>query len=168
MLSKISVLLLIASITPVQLHVRLTHGCGILTVVWGMASIFVTAFACRLPQPWDFVNGQCINKVRCQPVDSFRIQGPLNADNHNVERVLAVIRSLQHRHRGCSRSHPYHGDRGSFHELETPIGHHMLFWRTSVVSPDLDFHLSSVGVADVLCIDVQCDWRNSSPDLLPE
>ena len=63
MLSKISLLLLMSSITPVRLHRRMAQGVGLFTMVWGFLSIIIAAFECRLPSPWKFVPEKCIHAV---------------------------------------------------------------------------------------------------------
>jgi hypothetical protein len=62
-LAKLSLTLLITALTPSR---AIFNACRILNaviVVWAGASSIALAVQCRLPSPWDFTPGRCINQV---------------------------------------------------------------------------------------------------------
>ncbi|KAL8799332.1 MAG: hypothetical protein Q9182_005976 [Xanthomendoza sp. 2 TL-2023] len=60
-LSKVAVLLLLHTITPVVAHRRIAYTTGVITVVWAGVAEVVLAFQCKLPDPWAILGGQCVN-----------------------------------------------------------------------------------------------------------
>ncbi|KAL9118548.1 MAG: hypothetical protein Q9187_004904 [Circinaria calcarea] len=61
--SKISVALLLQTITPVQLHKQMTLAVGAVTVLWTVIAMFGLAFQCHLPYPWRFIDNACFNQT---------------------------------------------------------------------------------------------------------
>jgi hypothetical protein len=62
--SRISVCLLIKKVLPGS-GVRYTCcGFAILSIIWTIADILVTAFPCELPDPWNFLGKDCIDIVK--------------------------------------------------------------------------------------------------------
>lgn len=61
--SKISVALLLRTISPVQLHKQMTLAVGAVTILWAVVAIFGLAFQCHLPYPWRFIDNACFNQV---------------------------------------------------------------------------------------------------------
>lgn len=62
-LTEISVLLLIYNITPVrgqQVAVLIVLG---FTALWTISSVIALLLQCHVPQTWQFINHQCINRV---------------------------------------------------------------------------------------------------------
>ncbi|KAF5856873.1 hypothetical protein ETB97_006626 [Aspergillus alliaceus] len=51
--SKISISLLIARLTRTKLHLKASHLLTGFIVLWGVISLFLIAFQCKLPMPWD-------------------------------------------------------------------------------------------------------------------
>lgn len=62
-LSELSVVLFIWNITPVQRDRYLLFGLGIITILWTIIGVIVSGTECRLPAPWDYFEGHCINRV---------------------------------------------------------------------------------------------------------
>ncbi|KAL8688765.1 MAG: hypothetical protein Q9224_004804 [Gallowayella concinna] len=60
-LSKVAVLSLLRTITPVVAHRRILYTTGVITIVWAGVAEVVLAFQCRLPHAWAILEGQCIN-----------------------------------------------------------------------------------------------------------
>jgi len=71
--AKISVLLLVRTISPIKLHHNIAYGVGAFTTVWGVTSEFVAGFQCQLPQPWMLTGNKCINQVRFQEMKPSRV-----------------------------------------------------------------------------------------------
>ncbi|KAI9881206.1 MAG: hypothetical protein M1830_007184 [Pleopsidium flavum] len=61
--AKLSVLLLLQSITPVALHKRSALAVEATTAFWAVTGEFVAAFQCHLPAPWKFIGNTCINRA---------------------------------------------------------------------------------------------------------
>jgi hypothetical protein len=63
--SKLSLLILFYTVVAVhRMHRRLMLSFGTFVVVWSLASLFVIAFQCELPRPWDMTTLHCFNMVR--------------------------------------------------------------------------------------------------------
>ncbi|MCJ1246644.1 hypothetical protein MMC30_003853 [Trapelia coarctata] len=62
MLSKVSILVFLKSLTPVEAHVRYIYGLGALIVVWSVISLLAAAFQCSLPKVWATLSPQCFNQ----------------------------------------------------------------------------------------------------------
>ncbi|KAL8808965.1 MAG: hypothetical protein Q9223_003746 [Gallowayella weberi] len=60
-LSKVAVLLLLHTITPVIAYRRIAYTTGVITVIWAGVAEVVLAFQCSLPDAWAILGGQCIN-----------------------------------------------------------------------------------------------------------
>ncbi|KAA8651272.1 hypothetical protein EYZ11_006782 [Aspergillus tanneri] len=58
--SKVSIALLIARLTRTKHHLWASYGLTTLSFLWGVISLFLVAFQCRAPRPWDVGNAdQC-------------------------------------------------------------------------------------------------------------
>jgi surface polysaccharide O-acyltransferase-like enzyme len=62
-LSKLSLLLLLAKLSPNQRHKRVMHGISLFVALFTFISLFVVSFSCSAPNTWNFVSGRCINRV---------------------------------------------------------------------------------------------------------
>jgi len=63
--SKLSLLVFFYTIvTRQRIHRRLILGFGTFTAVWSVGSLFVIAFQCELPRPWEMMTLRCFNTVR--------------------------------------------------------------------------------------------------------
>lgn len=62
-LSKLAVLLLLRTITPVAAHRRIAYTTGVATIAWAGVAEVVLAFQCQVPNVWGILGGQCINLV---------------------------------------------------------------------------------------------------------
>ncbi|KAL8826830.1 MAG: hypothetical protein Q9170_007254 [Blastenia crenularia] len=62
-LSKLAVLFLLRTITPIRTHRRMVVAAGIVTVGWATAAELIIAFQCKLPTPWAIFDGHCIDIV---------------------------------------------------------------------------------------------------------
>ncbi|MCJ1310347.1 hypothetical protein MMC25_004011 [Agyrium rufum] len=60
--SKISIQLLLYSLTPVASHVCLALTLGALIVTWGVSAVFSAAFRCHTPLIWHTIGGQCFHQ----------------------------------------------------------------------------------------------------------
>lgn len=63
-LSKLSLLLLLAKLSPNKRHRRVMHGISRCVVLFTFISIFVASFSCSVPNTWNYASGRCINRVR--------------------------------------------------------------------------------------------------------
>ena len=68
--AKLSVLILLRTISPVKLHHNIILAMGILITVWAVVAEFVAAFQCHMSPPWRFIGNKCINRVST-PVSSL-------------------------------------------------------------------------------------------------
>ena len=93
---KLSVALLLRSITPDVCHNRIILAIAITTALWAASSELAIAFQCHLPIPWIFLGNTCINRVSFTSVtvcDS--LSNPVGA----LERHWRLQHS--HRHGPC-------------------------------------------------------------------
>src|SRR4051812_6123693 len=60
--SKLSILFLIRSLSPVQLHVRVTLCFMVATGLWGLTTITAILFQCHLPRVWNILDNKCIDR----------------------------------------------------------------------------------------------------------
>ncbi|KAL8932201.1 MAG: hypothetical protein Q9211_006463 [Gyalolechia sp. 1 TL-2023] len=61
--AKLSVLQMLKAITPVKQHIRMVMGVGAFVLVWSFASLLVSAFQCGVPETWNPIGNQCIDRV---------------------------------------------------------------------------------------------------------
>ncbi|KAK0510420.1 hypothetical protein JMJ35_006852 [Cladonia borealis] len=59
--AKISVLILLWTISPVRIHHRMAQIIGVIIIVWALTSEFVAAFQCSIPDTWASLGNNCIN-----------------------------------------------------------------------------------------------------------
>ncbi|KAI4923600.1 uncharacterized protein J4E92_007574 [Alternaria infectoria] len=59
--AKGSLLVSLASVTPVDTHRRMMRATGVLTVLWGLSAVFLIAFQCPSPQRWNITNPTCMD-----------------------------------------------------------------------------------------------------------
>lgn len=64
--AKISLIMLINSITAASVDYKMSWGLLIIIWIWAAICIIVTALQCRPPHVWDYLSGQCYNLVRLQ------------------------------------------------------------------------------------------------------
>ncbi|GAM33475.1 hypothetical protein TCE0_004f00393 [Talaromyces pinophilus] len=62
-LSKLSLLLLLARLSPNKRHKRVMHGISIFVVLFTFISVFVASFSCSVPKTWNYTSGRCINRT---------------------------------------------------------------------------------------------------------
>ena len=67
-LSELSVVLFLRNITPVRQDRQLLFGAGSFTILWTFIGLIVSAVECGSPVPWNYFNGQCINRVSRFPI----------------------------------------------------------------------------------------------------
>ncbi|KAI1073898.1 hypothetical protein F5B20DRAFT_476553 [Whalleya microplaca] len=60
-LVKAFLLISLISITPITAHRVAIYITGIVTMVWGITSIFIIAFQCPSPKRWNVLETTCIN-----------------------------------------------------------------------------------------------------------
>ena len=104
--SMLSVCFLIARVTKRTEQVRIAYAIAALTVLWGVISIFVVAFQCDLPQPWQTVpRSRCFNIVctqnqheGCHRLMVFAV--PCLAGHHHCQSASGT--SQYHRGRGSA------------------------------------------------------------------
>ena len=68
-LSELSVVLFVRNITPVRQDRRLLFGVGSFTILWAFIGLIVSAVECGSPEPWNYFDGQCIDRVSRFPTD---------------------------------------------------------------------------------------------------
>ncbi|MCJ1402005.1 hypothetical protein MMC11_005224 [Xylographa trunciseda] len=61
-LTRLSVLTLISSLTPVQTQKRLAVYLGLFVIAWTIITEFTFAFQCHTPNPWQFIDNECSNR----------------------------------------------------------------------------------------------------------
>ena len=62
-LTRLSVLTLISSLTPVLKQQHLAVYIGIFFSIWTVVTEFTFAFQCHLPNTWQFIGNACSNRV---------------------------------------------------------------------------------------------------------
>lgn len=67
-LSELSVVLFVKNNTPVRQDRHLLFSVGGITVLWTTIAVIVNAAQCGSPTPWNYLDGQCINRVRISRV----------------------------------------------------------------------------------------------------
>ena len=61
--TKISILFFLNAITPVKWHKRVLRILGAAVGVWGLTAVFILAFQCATPSPWNYLSTQCLDRV---------------------------------------------------------------------------------------------------------
>ena len=61
--AKLSVLVLLWTVSPFRLHHGIALVIGAIIIVWALTSEFVAAFRCRIPDTWALLRNNCINHV---------------------------------------------------------------------------------------------------------
>lgn len=61
--AKLSTLSLVARLSPNHFHAKVIRSVFALVIVWGVTSVFASAFQCNLPRPWDTTKGHCFDTV---------------------------------------------------------------------------------------------------------
>ncbi|KAI9704507.1 MAG: hypothetical protein M1820_005581 [Bogoriella megaspora] len=61
-LSKLTVLVLLYVITPVQRNMHIVQGVGATIIAWTMSAFLVVAFQCHTPETWQVVTNRCIDQ----------------------------------------------------------------------------------------------------------
>lgn len=61
--SKLAIIAFVHHLTPSVIHRRINFGVFMLVSLWLVCSIFIAAFECRVPRPWDRRLGQCLDRV---------------------------------------------------------------------------------------------------------
>ncbi|KAI8946018.1 hypothetical protein F4801DRAFT_593688 [Xylaria longipes] len=59
--AKISLLVSLRMITPINWHRVVIHTVGIFTIAWVLTAVFSTAFQCPSPRQWDILGERCID-----------------------------------------------------------------------------------------------------------
>ena len=77
--------------------------------LWAVSALFAALFQCRLPSPWDYIEGTCIDRVGFAP-PSAKHDGCIRLELIlTLECLLDLF--LHHEHRNRPRRHRRH-DRG--------------------------------------------------------
>ena len=66
--AKVSITTFIKSLKPVPLYRQFCFGLEVVMILWALTAELVTAFRCRLPSPWNFLNGSCVSRVCPTPM----------------------------------------------------------------------------------------------------
>lgn len=82
--SRISVCLVISKVLPGRVPKYAALGFAAFTALWMVSGVLVTAFACSLPNPWQF-----IRNTKCYDVKTF--VNYIGITNIVVEVILVVI-----------------------------------------------------------------------------
>ncbi|MCJ1384419.1 hypothetical protein MMC17_007535 [Xylographa soralifera] len=61
-LTRLSILTLISSLTPVDAQKQMAIVLGIFVTVWTIVTEFTFAFQCHIPNPWQFISNECSNR----------------------------------------------------------------------------------------------------------
>ena len=62
--TKLAVLTLLKSITPLHWEQRAAYSLAALVILWATTGVFAAAFMCHVPNTWDWPNGQCNDRVQ--------------------------------------------------------------------------------------------------------
>lgn len=57
--AKLAVLALIKIITPLKRDRAITYGLALIVALWAFSGEFAAAFVCKLPRPWNYLEGNC-------------------------------------------------------------------------------------------------------------
>ncbi|KAF7588881.1 hypothetical protein BBP40_005066 [Aspergillus hancockii] len=60
-LSKLAIIHFIWGLTPASSDRRIAVGLEIFTIIWAVTAIIASAFQCKPPRTWDYINGQCFD-----------------------------------------------------------------------------------------------------------
>ncbi|KAK3172404.1 hypothetical protein OEA41_005725 [Lepraria neglecta] len=60
--AKLSVVLMLWTLSPVRLHRRIALALGLAIIFWAFTSEFVAAFQCSTPESWRLIGNKCINQ----------------------------------------------------------------------------------------------------------
>ncbi|PGH20067.1 hypothetical protein AJ80_03717 [Polytolypa hystricis UAMH7299] len=60
--AKLSLLAFISSITFVTAYTNAVRVLAIVVILWTISSVFVTAFQCHFPEPWNYIGNVCIDR----------------------------------------------------------------------------------------------------------
>ncbi|KAF2443911.1 hypothetical protein P171DRAFT_432011 [Karstenula rhodostoma CBS 690.94] len=61
--SKLAIVAFIHGLTPKKLDRHFNYAIGAFSIVWLVVAVFIAAFQCRLPHPWDKISGRCIDNL---------------------------------------------------------------------------------------------------------
>ncbi len=103
--AKLSLVSFLRNLTPLPLDRKWGLIIGSLVVLWAITAALAFAFQCHLPQPWDYVNQACFNRVSDLPSpDSNQFwnffeagfMGELCGLNQHIDRHLLDYSSVGH------------------------------------------------------------------------
>ena len=77
--SEISVLLLLRMITPSERDRKLIACAGSIAILWFIVAFVVSAAECGSPEPWNFMDGHCLNRV-----SSWTKSKPVNCEKYRT------------------------------------------------------------------------------------
>jgi hypothetical protein len=63
-LTKISLVTFISTVAVARWPRYVVYSIAGFTTIWTIASVLVQSFQCSLPQPWNYRNQECIDRVR--------------------------------------------------------------------------------------------------------
>lgn len=89
--ARISVCLLIMKILPGTVAKRAALGFAIVTGLWTISGVLVTAFPCRLPDPWNFLVWETAVEQRRKCINLVKFVNYIGVTNIVVEIVLIII-----------------------------------------------------------------------------
>lgn len=65
MLAKLSVVLFIGNLAPIDLLKKMGYGLEGFLMLWGVASLLAASFQCRTLRVWDYPTNTCYDLVSC-------------------------------------------------------------------------------------------------------
>ena len=65
--AKLSFVVFLRNLTPLAFDRKFGSIIGLVVIMWALTAILTIAFQCSLPQPWDYVNQSCFNRVSVLP-----------------------------------------------------------------------------------------------------
>lgn len=102
--SKLALITFVRGLTIVRLDRRLAISLEIFIAAWTIVGILGMAFACNVPQPWDYLHQQCFNTVR--RILDMEFDAELTMIDCLVE--LLGCQQYRHRHSHSRAGHHYH------------------------------------------------------------
>lgn len=83
--SMLSIIFLIRLLSPAEWHRKFTLGLAVGTIIWLLTGTFGFAFQCNLPNTWDYLHQQCMQRK-----DFFTAQATI----HLFLEVLLVLHPM--------------------------------------------------------------------------
>lgn len=66
-LSKLALIRFVHDLTPAAPDRRIAVWLHVVVIVWAVVGVISAAVQCRVPRPWDYIHGECFDRVCSVP-----------------------------------------------------------------------------------------------------